>query len=114
MINNILLPTDFSEVANNALRYAIELCKKTESKLHLFHIKSIPVMDASFPAETYQLILQEMEEATKVGFEKLETAYLKSSGITFELHSMVAVLLTFHRSLLQAGTNLLLYHDLSY
>ncbi|AMS27226.1 hypothetical protein AEM51_09570 [Bacteroidetes bacterium UKL13-3] len=87
MINNILLPTDFSEVANNALRYAIELCKKTESKLHLFHIKSIPVMDASFPAETYQLILQEMEEATKVGFEKLETAYLKSSGITFELHT---------------------------
>lgn len=87
MINNVLLPTDFSEVANNALRYAIELCKKTESKLHLFHVKSIPVMDASFPAETYQLILQEMEETAKEGFAKLESTILKASGIAYENHT---------------------------
>lgn len=87
MINNVLLPTDFSIVANNALRYAIEFCKKTESKLHLLHIKSIPVMDASFPAETYQLILLEMDESTSRGFEKLESAELKSSGIPYEVYS---------------------------
>ncbi|MES2780339.1 MAG: universal stress protein [Bacteroidota bacterium] len=87
MINNVLLPTDFSIVANNALRYAIELCKKTHSKLHLFHVKSIPIMDASFPAETYQLMLQEMEESTEQGFEKLESTYLKTSGIQYEFHT---------------------------
>jgi nucleotide-binding universal stress UspA family protein len=88
MINNVLIPTDFSAVANNALRYAIELCKKTESTLHLLHIKSIPVMDASFPAETYQLILREMEEQTENGYANLESTELKPSGISYEVHSV--------------------------
>lgn len=87
MINNVLLPTDFSEVADNALLYALELCKKTESKLHLLHIKSIPVMDASFPAETYQLMLQEMEEGTQKGFAGLESKVLKNSGVEYTLNS---------------------------
>ncbi|MES2561001.1 MAG: universal stress protein [Bacteroidota bacterium] len=86
MINHILLPTDFSVVADNALRYAIELCKKTESKLHLFHVKSIPVLDASFPAETYQRILQEMEDISEEGFAKRESSYLKTSGVSYEFH----------------------------
>jgi nucleotide-binding universal stress UspA family protein len=63
------------------------MCKKTESKLHLLHVKSIPVMDASFPAETYQMILREMEESTQSGFSRIESTVLKSSGISYELHT---------------------------
>lgn len=86
MITRILVPTDFSPVANNALHYAIGLSKKTNSRIHLLHIKSVPAMDISFPAETYQLIMQEMEEITKQGFEKLEHSILKPSGVQYEFH----------------------------
>lgn len=86
MITRILVPTDFSPVANNALQYAIGLSKKTNAKVYLFHIKSVPAIDISFPAETYQLILQEMEDITTQGFHKLEQTVLKPSGVKYELH----------------------------
>ena len=41
MMKHILLPTDFSENAWNALRYGIELFKKTTCTFHLVHINPI-------------------------------------------------------------------------
>jgi nucleotide-binding universal stress UspA family protein len=85
MITRILVPTDFSPVATNALKYAIGLCKKINATLHVLYVKTVPAIDISFPAETYQLMLQEMEDINRVGFERLETI-LKSSGVVYELH----------------------------
>ena len=36
-INKILFPTDFTEDAQQAFTYALEICKKTGAELHLFH-----------------------------------------------------------------------------
>jgi nucleotide-binding universal stress UspA family protein len=36
-IDKILFPTDFTEDAQQAFTYALEICKKTGAELHLFH-----------------------------------------------------------------------------
>lgn len=38
LIQDILVPTDFSEVANNALAVAIAMAKRHQAKLHLMHV----------------------------------------------------------------------------
>jgi nucleotide-binding universal stress UspA family protein len=38
MSNLILVPTDFSEVCNNAIRYGIEMCKHLDHNLCLLHV----------------------------------------------------------------------------
>ena len=40
-MHNILVPTDFSLVADNALNYAIEIAAKLKSKLFLHHVYSM-------------------------------------------------------------------------
>jgi nucleotide-binding universal stress UspA family protein len=48
-MKTILVPTDYSEVANNATRYAIELSKELNAKLVLFHAYHRPVLLSSLP-----------------------------------------------------------------
>ncbi|QDT97627.1 universal stress protein [Gimesia aquarii] len=43
-INKILIPTDFSETAQAATQYAVELAKKFDAKLHLLHVIEDPVV----------------------------------------------------------------------
>ena len=61
MITKILIPTDFSEVANNALQYAIHLAKKTHAEIHVLYVKNIPIMDNSFPNNVYQTYMIEVD-----------------------------------------------------
>jgi len=37
-INNVIAPTDFSPLGNNAVMAAIEICKQTNAVLHLLHV----------------------------------------------------------------------------
>jgi nucleotide-binding universal stress UspA family protein len=89
MITHILIPTDFSAVANNALSYAIDLAKKTGAQIHVLHVKHVPVMDASFPAETYQIYLDEIDKAAKMGMEELEKNILETSGVKYDLQTVM-------------------------
>lgn len=38
IIKNILVPTDFSEISNNALTTAVAVCKRHTATLHLLHV----------------------------------------------------------------------------
>ncbi len=71
MISKILIPTDFSDVAENALLYAIQLAKKTNAELHILYVKNIPIMDNSFPNNVYETYMLEVEEFTKKSFDIL-------------------------------------------
>jgi len=42
MMKNILVPTDFSDYANNACLVAINLAKKTMAEVHFFHMEKLP------------------------------------------------------------------------
>ncbi|MDH3202205.1 MAG: universal stress protein [Myxococcales bacterium] len=67
-INQILVPTDFSQNANLALDYAIALAKQCSAKLHLLHTPVIPnylLMDLSYSPgpEAVTRILNDAQEA---------------------------------------------------
>lgn len=48
-IKNILVPTDFSKEAENALKYALKLAKTLKAKVNLVHVYSSDVELRSFP-----------------------------------------------------------------
>lgn len=56
----ILVPTDFSKNADNALTYAIEIAKKEKAKLLLAHAYHIDYLSSTFPAK---FIEEEIEHA---------------------------------------------------
>jgi len=67
-INQILVPTDFSENAELALEYAIALAKQCSAKLHLLHTPVVPtylLMDLSYSPgpEAVTRILNDAQEA---------------------------------------------------
>ena len=67
-INQILVPTDFSENAQHAVSYATELAKQCSAKLHLLHTPVIPtylLMDLSYSPgpEAVTRILNDSQDA---------------------------------------------------
>lgn len=85
MISTILVPTDFSDVANNALHFALKFAEKINAKIQLLHVTHIPIIDASFPADVYQNFIIEIEENAKNNFEKLKNDYLEKSNVQYEI-----------------------------
>jgi len=78
-IKQILVPTDFSDNAQNALDYAIDLAKQTSAKLHLLHTPVIPtylLMDLSYSPgpEAITRILNEAQDALDKQAKRVEEA----------------------------------------
>jgi nucleotide-binding universal stress UspA family protein len=87
MISNIIVPTDFSEAATQAMQYALSLAKKLKASVHVLHINQVAMIDATMPAETYQMFVKEIEDQTQDQFKKLEKEYLETSGIKYTCNS---------------------------
>ncbi len=87
MITKIVVPTDFSDAASNALRYGIGLAKKANAELQILHVNQVALVDATIPAETYQLFVKEIEDQTKENFAKMEQDILKQAGVPYSMHS---------------------------
>jgi nucleotide-binding universal stress UspA family protein len=67
-INQILVPTDFSEPSQTATRYALELAKRFDSKVHLLYVIEDPMF--SFPAfGGYTPDTSELEAYANAGLE---------------------------------------------
>ncbi len=56
-MKNILFPTDFSPNAENALNFAVEIARKINGNLILFHAYSVQLIDPNMPAEIYLVCL---------------------------------------------------------
>ncbi|MCZ2141782.1 MAG: universal stress protein [Bacteroidia bacterium] len=89
MINSILVPTDFSPIANNALLYAIEFAKRCNANIHILHVKQVPLSDPNIPAEAYQMYIDEINKNEQDGIEKLKAAILIDANIKYTFHSAV-------------------------
>jgi nucleotide-binding universal stress UspA family protein len=83
-MKNILVPTDFSANADNALNYAIDLAKKENAKLillHAFHVN----YQVSYGEP--QRLDSEIETLQKISEEKLKGLTVKiehAGGVTYE------------------------------
>ena len=75
-INQILVPTDFSENAESAMDYAVALAKQCSATLHLLHTPVVPtylLMDLSYSQgpEAVTRILNDSQEALDAQAKKL-------------------------------------------
>ena len=51
-MKTIIIPTDFSDCANNASEYAAKLAKSIDAKVLLLHVYHVPLTSApDFPVE---------------------------------------------------------------
>jgi len=82
-MENILVPTDFSECARFALEVAVDLAKKTNCTIHLLHVVDIPVTSYDVGMNTYENIPETMflMNNAKESMAKLENDPILS-GVT--------------------------------
>ena len=75
----ILVPTDYSETANNALRYAVELAIFSHAKITLLHAYHVPVQTTEIPIVLVSPQELEMENMERI--KQLEKEIIsKTSG----------------------------------
>lgn len=74
-MKKILFPTDFSETAANAFRYAIELAKAVDAKIDVVNVYNLPVIDATnLPAGYVEQMLDEKRVLVQGKLEAFATA----------------------------------------
>lgn len=67
-MKTIIIPTDFSPVATNAMHYGLEMARSVNASLLLFHVYQVPVSYSDVP-----IILVSVDELKKSAEERLET-----------------------------------------
>jgi len=79
-MKRIFFPTDFSENANHAMRYAAHLAQKTKSQLIIIHAMHIPVIDGSTPVDTSSEIVEQQREMADNRLKVLQQEVLAMTG----------------------------------
>ncbi|WP_306345574.1 MULTISPECIES: universal stress protein [Aquimarina] len=85
MIKSILVPTDFSKQAENALKVAAQIAKKNNAKIYLLHILELPMhltdlMSSGAPGPAPEAIFF-MKQTHKKFEEVLNQDYLKDIDV---------------------------------
>ncbi len=89
-IRNILVPTDFSETANNALRVAVAMAHRHNAVLQLLHI--IPpkmYVDPAGMHGSFSGIEKTLLTDANINLQKHKTAIQKSSGLLVKTHTEI-------------------------
>jgi len=81
-MKNILFPTDFSPNADNALTFVVEIARKVQGNLILFHAYSVQLIDPNMPAEIYLSAYQEEEKIAKENLESLSKKIIDANKST--------------------------------
>jgi len=73
---NILVPTDFSEGANVALAYAVELASSIDARIHLLNVISFPSLGTlELGAALSPGVLEDIESGNRHELERLAAHY---------------------------------------
>lgn len=73
-LNNILVPSDFSESSDQALRYGLELARKFAARVHVLHVVQDPATQP-WAAEGFAMpLLEVIEQWQKQAEERLIAA----------------------------------------
>lgn len=85
MMNKILVPTDFSEVSENAINYAIKLANSFSATLVLLHVNQIPVSNPEFGIIAYDIhtMKEESMKSLKELSEQIKKQYPLISEIQY-------------------------------
>ena len=64
-MKNILIPTDFSQNASDALDYALHLLGGSKAHIHIVNVVPVHAVPGDVPLNTSELVTAELEEARK-------------------------------------------------
>lgn len=78
-MKTILVPTDFSDAANNAAEYAVQLAKAIKAKVILFHVYHVPVPATEVPIVV--LSPDELQKDSEMLLRKKAAHLKKNSGV---------------------------------
>jgi nucleotide-binding universal stress UspA family protein len=82
-MKRILVPTDFSAPANQALQFAVEIAEKSNGRIHLVHVVDLPMINDSLLSPTIYVddsIVRDSIAKAQKSFDKTVEKY-KSTGI---------------------------------
>ena len=86
-MQTILVPTDYSDVANNALRYAVELAKFSNAKIILMHAYQVPIPTGEVPLA--MISPKEIDKENQMRIKKLEKKISMQAGGKIKIESVV-------------------------
>jgi len=91
-MKRILIPTDFSSNAGDALAYALDFVKNHEVELHIINVVSADIMPAEVPAATAEIVKINVHNAEE-NMKALEAmaAISKKTNLTLTTNIIVGV-----------------------
>ena len=89
IMKTIIVPTDFSAVALNALHYALALAKDLSAKIILYHSYQIPVTFSEVPVVTISLEELQRESEDKLQELKRDAEHITSHQVPIEAHNIL-------------------------
>ncbi len=87
MIKSILVPTDFSDTATNAVHYAAAWGKDHNLKLHLLHAMHVPLIDANAPITLADTMMKTERSKTTVQLKQLAAKLVERYGVQVSIHA---------------------------
>ncbi|MEM1135914.1 MAG: universal stress protein, partial [Bacteroidota bacterium] len=90
-INNILVPIDFTETSVHALVQAINLAKKSNAKLILFHAFHRPMVPVEAEKDIEVSFLEKRKKSINAKFEKLLEEQPELTKTPHEFHKELGV-----------------------
>lgn len=69
-MKTILVPTDFSEIANKATLFALEIAQKNKAKVILFHTYNLPILDGQAANLNVSVLYDSLELSEFEHFKK--------------------------------------------
>lgn len=93
-MKKILVPTDFSEVSENALRFAIEIAKKQEASITLFNSIHFDYFhDFQYATTSLQTMIEEVQQSVQERMEEFLKKY-KNEGVEIDSYIDATNLIT--------------------
>lgn len=81
-MKTILVPTDFSKIARNAVDYAVEIAKLTKARLVLFNVYNLEIVPPGVPTI---LPINEMEKESANELSKIERSIHQKHGDSIKI-----------------------------
>jgi nucleotide-binding universal stress UspA family protein len=88
-MKKILIPTDFSEISTNAIKYGIEIAKTANSKITLLHVMSMPIITTE--AQIIVPPLDEMKKECEGLLDKLKKELLVKTNNALEINCVCKI-----------------------
>lgn len=80
-MKKILVPADFSDTAENAMKYAINFAKKTQAEIIFFYSSHIPEITPGTPFKSYDAMVQNEVYDQRQKLEQLAITLCNEAGL---------------------------------